>query len=66
MIICHCAVVSDRSVADAIAAGARSLAHVCRVTNAGRQCGACVFNVRRMVNEHRRDVAGPALATRSA
>ena len=54
MIICQCAVVSDRLVTQAIAAGARSLAQVCRATDAGRDCGACVFNVKRVITEHRR------------
>jgi bacterioferritin-associated ferredoxin len=54
VIICQCAVVSDRLVTQAIAAGARSLAQVCRATDAGRDCGACVFNVKRVITEHRR------------
>ena len=52
MIICQCAVVSDRLVTQALAAGARSLAQVCRATDAGRDCGACVFNVKRVITEH--------------
>ena len=52
MIICHCAAVSDRSLTQAVADGARSLAQVCRITNAGRDCGSCVFNVRRLITEH--------------
>ena len=53
MIICHCAVVSDRSVTQAVAAGARSLAQVCRATGAGRDCGACVFSVKQVITEVR-------------
>ena len=53
MIICQCAVVSDRSVTEAVASGARSLAQVCRATNAGRDCGSCVFAVRRVLTAHR-------------
>jgi bacterioferritin-associated ferredoxin len=52
VIICHCARVSDRSVTEAVSSGARTLAQVCRVTDAGRDCGACVFNVRRVITEH--------------
>ena len=55
MIICQCAVVSDRFVPQAIAAGAQTLAQVCRFTNAGRDCGACVSNVKRVITEHGRD-----------
>ena len=53
MIICQCAVVSDRSVIEAVDSGARSLAQVCRATDAGQDCGACVFNVRRVITEYR-------------
>ena len=53
MIICQCAVVSDRLVTQLVASGARSLAQVCRATDAGRACGACVFNVKRVITEHR-------------
>lgn len=49
MIICQCAAVTDRSLTEAVEAGARSLRQLCRVTNAGRDCGACVFNVRRVI-----------------
>jgi bacterioferritin-associated ferredoxin len=58
VIICHCAAVSDRTLTEAVASGARSLAQVCRVTNAGRDCGSCVFNVRRVVTEHLSSGAG--------
>lgn len=51
MIICHCAAVSDRSLSEAVASGARSLSQLCRATNAGRDCGACVFNVRRVMTD---------------
>ena len=60
MIICQCAVVSDRSVTQAVASGARSLAQVCRATNAGRDCGSCVFAVRRVLTEHRHAAVGVA------
>ncbi len=52
MIICHCAVVSDRLVIEAVDSGARTLAQVCRATDAGQDCGACVFNVRRVITEY--------------
>ena len=53
MIICQCAVVSDRLVTEVVASGARTLAHVCHATNAGRDCGSCVQAVRRVITEHR-------------
>ncbi|HEY9494291.1 MAG TPA: (2Fe-2S)-binding protein [Intrasporangium sp.] len=52
MIVCQCAVVSDRDVTAAYAAGARTLAQACMSTGAGRDCGSCVFSVKRLVCEH--------------
>ena len=56
MIICHCAVVSDQLLTEAVESGARTLGHVCRATNAGRDCGACVFNVKRVITDHVRRI----------
>lgn len=52
MIFCHCAVVGDRQVAEAIDAGARTVASVCKATGAGRECGSCIFSVRRVLCDH--------------
>ena len=52
VIVCHCEVVSDRAVVNAVEAGARTLAGVCRSTGAGRNCGTCVFSIRRLLCEH--------------
>ncbi len=52
MIVCQCHVVNDTAIAAALDAGARTLGQVCRATGAGRDCGACVFSVRRLVCEH--------------
>jgi len=52
MIVCQCAVVSDRDLAVAYAAGARTLAKACQSTGAGRDCGTCVFSVKRLLCEH--------------
>lgn len=57
MIVCQCHVVSDRAVAAAVDAGARTLAGVCRSTGAGKDCGSCVFALRRVLCEHRDDQA---------
>ncbi|NUR06170.1 MAG: (2Fe-2S)-binding protein [Nocardioidaceae bacterium] len=59
MIVCHCRVVTDRDVADAVQAGARSVAGVCRSTGAGRDCGACVFSLKRLVCEHGTTLVAP-------
>ena len=61
MIVCHCRVVSDRTVAEAVRAGARSVSGVCRSTGAGQDCGSCVFSLKRLVCEH-----GNALAAAGA
>jgi len=53
VIICQCAVVSDRMVTEVVASGARSLAHVCRATDAGQECGACVFSIKRVITDYR-------------
>jgi len=52
MIICHCEVVSDRTVVAAIGDGARTLAQVCRATGAGRNCGGCVFSLKAVLGQH--------------
>lgn len=49
MIICHCEPVCHHTVAAAVSSGARTLAQVCRTTGAGRDCGACVFSVKRLI-----------------
>jgi bacterioferritin-associated ferredoxin len=52
VIVCHCRVVTDRQVADAVRSGAVSLGGVCRTTGAGQDCGGCVFSLKRLVCEH--------------
>lgn len=52
MIICHCAVVNDDRVVDALAVGARTLGQVCRATGAGQDCGSCVFALKRVICHH--------------
>jgi bacterioferritin-associated ferredoxin len=60
VIICHCAAVSDRVLTEAVESGARTLGHVCRATDAGRDCGVCVFNVKRVITEHIRSIVEQA------
>ncbi len=52
MIVCHCAVVSDHEISQAIDAGAGSLAAVCRATGAGRDCGSCVLSLKSQLCKH--------------
>jgi bacterioferritin-associated ferredoxin len=66
VIICQCAVVSDQSVTEVVSRGARTLAQVCRATNAGRDCGSCVFTVRRLITECRQGAIDGVTAANSA
>lgn len=60
--MCHCRVVTDRAVGDAVRVGARSLAGVCRSTGAGQDCGACVFALKRLLGEPVAAVAPPLMS----
>ncbi len=52
MIVCHCMVVNDTAITEAVDAGATTLAEVCRTTGAGTDCGGCVFSVKAIVCNH--------------
>ena len=41
MIVCHCAGVSDTTIARHIEEGASSVAEIARLTGAGRRCAPC-------------------------
>jgi bacterioferritin-associated ferredoxin len=58
MIVCHCAVVTDRDLVAAVAGGARTTGAACRATSAGRTCGACLPAVRALVWQSS-DAEGP-------
>lgn len=49
MIVCHCAVVSDRDIKASIEDGARCLIEVCEATGAGQTCGGCTFSIKRLL-----------------
>lgn len=61
MIICHCEVVTDRDVANAIDGGARTIAQICAATGAGRGCGGCVFTLKRLLCQHDSTSGAPIL-----
>jgi NAD(P)H-nitrite reductase large subunit len=44
-LLCHCWVVSDRTVAQAVADGAQSLDEVQDRCHAGTACGACIASI---------------------
>ena len=52
VVVCHCAVITDREVIASIAAGARNVAEICRTTLAGRTCGGCVPTLRELACQH--------------
>ncbi len=53
MIVCHCEVVTDTQVARAVDSGAQTVAQLCGATGAGKNCGSCVFTLKRLLCEHR-------------
>jgi bacterioferritin-associated ferredoxin len=57
VIVCHCAVVNDRAVSDTIESGVRTLAGLCNATGAGKNCGVCVFSLKRLLCEHGQTIA---------
>ena len=52
MIVCHCRVVSDRDITQAILDGARTVGSVCRQTGASQDCATCIFTVKALVCQH--------------
>lgn len=52
MIVCHCEQVNDRTVRDAIAAGARTLDDVINRCNAGGNCGGCHDSIENLLDQH--------------
>jgi bacterioferritin-associated ferredoxin len=52
VIICQCRVVNDQAIAAAADRGARTVSQVCQSTGAGRDCGSCVFTLKRLLCQH--------------
>lgn len=56
MFVCHCRVVTDRQIADAIACGARDECQIAAAcAGAGSRCGGCLPEVRRLLAAHGHD-----------
>ena len=51
MYVCHCEVVSDRSICDAIAAGARDVEAVAAVCGAGAACAGCHPTIEELLDD---------------
>ncbi len=50
-IVCNCLGVTAGAIKDAVDCGARTLEEVQEATGAGTVCGACLDDVRRLVDE---------------
>lgn len=66
MIVCHCWVVTDRTVRAAIAAGAVDLADLAHRCRAGSGCGGCADALSRLLAEHKPTPEGQVLVTTHA
>ena len=49
MILCHCAGITDRAIAEVIAAGAATVRDVVQRTGAGRCCAPCREEIRTLL-----------------
>jgi bacterioferritin-associated ferredoxin len=52
MIVCHCAVVSDRQVRDAIHGGATDVCALAEVCGTSQRCGGCLPAIRQELAAH--------------
>lgn len=52
MIVCHCAVVTDHEIRDAIHAGATGVCALAEVCGTSRACGGCLPAVREELAAH--------------
>lgn len=52
MILCHCAVVSDREVRAAIADGATNVCALAEACGTSRRCGGCLPAIRDELHRH--------------
>lgn len=52
MIVCHCAVVTDQEVRDAIRAGATDVCALAEACGTSRACGGCLPVVRTELRRH--------------
>ena len=60
MLICHCAVVSDRAIRAAIVDGATDVAEVGQRCGAARACGGCVPGIESLLAEAALAIREPA------
>jgi bacterioferritin-associated ferredoxin len=63
MLVCHCKRVSDRTIRDAIGAGARCRGTIGRACGAGTGCGGCLPAVDAILETERREHSGLRILT---
>jgi bacterioferritin-associated ferredoxin len=66
VIVCQCRVVNDRDIARAVGTGVSTVAQLCGSTGAGRDCGSCVFALKRVLCQHRDDLVSSDLEVADA
>ena len=62
MVVCHCRVVNDRAVQEAVQAGARDVTTIGALCSAGTRCGGCVPALEALLD----DLLGPTATTAAA
>ncbi len=63
MLVCHCRVVSDRTIRSEIRAGAYDAADVSRRCGAGGGCGGCVPAIEQLLDDARLALQAPDVLT---
>lgn len=58
MLVCHCRVVSDREIREAIACGAADDCAIAEACGAGTGCGGCVPTIRELLDHQRSPGSG--------
>ena len=56
MIVCHCAGVSDSTIARHFEEGAASVADIVRLTGAGRRCAPCRQEIANLLSDHKQQL----------
>lgn len=62
MYVCHCRVVTDTQIREAIRCGARDVCAIAEACGAGGRCGGCLPALRRLLQEYGLPSDGPSSA----
>ncbi|HET9959395.1 MAG TPA: (2Fe-2S)-binding protein [Polyangiaceae bacterium] len=63
MLICHCNLVTDREIREAIRAGAHTVCAVSEACDAGSCCGGCRPMIEKLIRLERRALSQPPAST---